>query len=92
MLGDPGGEISSLDDQALLGAAWISEIAEFRIFSRVFLDFCACRPRFEPPSVNLPCSTSIPVRMVLAHWRRLWSIGNGTTAQHRSRCNGGAWE
>jgi hypothetical protein len=29
VLGDPGGEISSLDDQALLGAAWISEIAEF---------------------------------------------------------------
>jgi hypothetical protein len=28
-LGDPGGEISSLDDQTLLGAAWVSEIAEF---------------------------------------------------------------
>ncbi len=29
LLGDPGGEISSSDDQTLLGAAWISEIAEF---------------------------------------------------------------
>jgi len=29
VLRDPGGEISSPDDQALLGAAWISEIAEF---------------------------------------------------------------
>ncbi len=29
LLGDPGGEISSPDDQTLLGAAWISEIAEF---------------------------------------------------------------
>ncbi len=29
LLVDPGGEISSLDDQTLLGAAWISEIAEF---------------------------------------------------------------
>jgi NAD(P)-dependent dehydrogenase (short-subunit alcohol dehydrogenase family) len=29
---------------------------------------------------------------MLAHRRRLWSIGNGTTAQHRSRRNGGAWE
>jgi hypothetical protein len=29
LLGDPGGEISSPDDQVLLGAAWISEIAEF---------------------------------------------------------------
>jgi hypothetical protein len=29
LLADPGGEISSPDDQALLGAAWISEIAEF---------------------------------------------------------------
>jgi hypothetical protein len=28
-LGDPGGEISSPDDQTLLGAAWVSEIAEF---------------------------------------------------------------
>lgn len=29
MLGDPGAEISSPKDQALLGAAWVSEIAEF---------------------------------------------------------------
>jgi hypothetical protein len=29
VLVDPGGEISAPDDQALLGAAWISEIAEF---------------------------------------------------------------
>jgi hypothetical protein len=29
LLGDPGGEISSPGDQALLGAAWVSEIAEF---------------------------------------------------------------
>jgi hypothetical protein len=29
VLRDPGGEISSPDDQSLLGAAWISEIAEF---------------------------------------------------------------
>jgi hypothetical protein len=29
LVADPGGEISSPDDQALLGAAWISEIAEF---------------------------------------------------------------
>ena len=29
LLGDPGGEISSPDDRILLGAAWISEIAEF---------------------------------------------------------------
>ena len=29
LLVDPGGEISSLDDRTLLGAAWISEIAEF---------------------------------------------------------------
>ncbi len=29
LLVDPGGEISSPDDQTLLGAAWISEIAEF---------------------------------------------------------------
>jgi hypothetical protein len=29
LLGDPGGEISSPEDLALLGAAWISEIAEF---------------------------------------------------------------
>jgi hypothetical protein len=29
LLVDPGGEISSPDDRALLGAAWISEIAEF---------------------------------------------------------------
>ena len=29
LLGDPGGEISSPDDRTLLGAAWISEIAEF---------------------------------------------------------------
>ncbi len=29
LLGDPGGEIPSVDDQTLLGAAWISEIAEF---------------------------------------------------------------
>jgi hypothetical protein len=29
VLGDPGSEISSPDDQTLLGAAWISEIAEF---------------------------------------------------------------
>jgi len=28
-LGDPGGEISAPGDQALLGAAWISEIADF---------------------------------------------------------------
>jgi hypothetical protein len=30
LLSDPGGEISSPDDRDLLGAAWISEIAEFR--------------------------------------------------------------
>jgi hypothetical protein len=29
VLRDPGGEISSPDDQALLGAAWVSEIDEF---------------------------------------------------------------
>ena len=29
ILRDPGSEISSPDDQALLGAAWVSEIAEF---------------------------------------------------------------
>ncbi len=29
LLTDPGGEISSPDDQTLLGAAWVSEIAEF---------------------------------------------------------------
>jgi len=29
LLSDPGGEISSADDRTLLGAAWISEIAEF---------------------------------------------------------------
>jgi len=29
LLSDPGGEISSPDDRTLLGAAWISEIAEF---------------------------------------------------------------
>ena len=29
LLVDPGGEIASSDDQTLLGAAWISEIAEF---------------------------------------------------------------
>jgi len=29
LLGNPGGEISSPNDQDLLGAAWISEIAEF---------------------------------------------------------------
>ena len=29
LLGDPGSEISSPDDRTLLGAAWISEIAEF---------------------------------------------------------------
>jgi hypothetical protein len=29
LLGDPGGEISSPKDQALLGSAWVSEIAEF---------------------------------------------------------------
>jgi hypothetical protein len=29
VLTDPGGEISSPNDQTLLGAAWISEIAEF---------------------------------------------------------------
>jgi NAD(P)-dependent dehydrogenase (short-subunit alcohol dehydrogenase family) len=29
---------------------------------------------------------------MLAPRRRLWSIGNGTTAQHRSRRNGDAWE
>jgi hypothetical protein len=29
LLVDPGGEIASPDDQTLLGAAWISEIAEF---------------------------------------------------------------
>jgi hypothetical protein len=29
LLADPGGEISSPDDRSLLGAAWISEIAEF---------------------------------------------------------------
>jgi hypothetical protein len=29
LLIDPGGEISSMDDRTLLGAAWISEIAEF---------------------------------------------------------------
>jgi hypothetical protein len=29
LLADPGGEISSPKDQALLGAAWVSEIAEF---------------------------------------------------------------
>jgi hypothetical protein len=29
LLGNPAGEISSLDDQTLLGAAWVSEIAEF---------------------------------------------------------------
>lgn len=29
LLGNPGGEISSPDDQNLLGAAWITEIAEF---------------------------------------------------------------
>jgi hypothetical protein len=29
VLADPGGEISSPDDQTLLGAAWVSEIAEF---------------------------------------------------------------
>jgi hypothetical protein len=29
LLADPGGEISSPDDRTLLGAAWISEIAEF---------------------------------------------------------------
>jgi len=29
LLVDPGGEISSPDDQSLLGAAWITEIAEF---------------------------------------------------------------
>jgi hypothetical protein len=29
LLVDPGGEISSPDDQTLLGAAWVSEIAEF---------------------------------------------------------------
>jgi hypothetical protein len=29
LLNDPGGEIASLDDRSLLGAAWISEVAEF---------------------------------------------------------------
>jgi hypothetical protein len=29
LLVDPGGEISSMEDRTLLGAAWISEIAEF---------------------------------------------------------------
>jgi hypothetical protein len=29
LLGDPGGEIASPDDEKLLGAAWISEVAEF---------------------------------------------------------------
>jgi hypothetical protein len=29
LLADPGGEISSPDDHTLLGAAWVSEIAEF---------------------------------------------------------------
>jgi hypothetical protein len=29
LLGDPGNEISSSDDRTILGAAWISEIAEF---------------------------------------------------------------
>jgi hypothetical protein len=29
VLADPGGEISSPDDRRLLGAAWVSEIAEF---------------------------------------------------------------
>jgi hypothetical protein len=29
ILSNPAGEISSLDDQTLLGAAWVSEIAEF---------------------------------------------------------------
>jgi hypothetical protein len=29
VLSDPGGEISSPDDRTLLGAAWVSEIAEF---------------------------------------------------------------
>jgi hypothetical protein len=29
LLSDPGGEISSADDRTLLGAAWVSEIAEF---------------------------------------------------------------
>jgi hypothetical protein len=45
LLGDPGGEISAPADQALLGAAWINEIAEFGGMDAVKKLYAAKMPR-----------------------------------------------
>ena len=45
LLVDPGGEISSPDDRTLLGAAWISEIAEFGGADAVRKLYAAKMPR-----------------------------------------------
>src|SRR3569833_2975334 len=74
----------------------ISEIAALRIFSRVFFDFCACRPSGITASVTLSCSNSGPVPPRVSNdacARTLRMVERRrTTAQRRRRRNGAARE
>ena len=58
VLRDPGGEISSPDDQALLGAAWISEIAEFGGSATVRKLYGTSMPHPNVPEVTKALATT----------------------------------
>jgi hypothetical protein len=52
VLGNPGGQISSADDQALLGAAWISEVAELAGPNAVRKLYAARMPKLTVEAVT----------------------------------------
>ena len=58
LLVDPGGEISSPDDRALLGAAWISEIAEFGGVNAVQKLYSAKMPHADVVQVTKALGTT----------------------------------
>jgi hypothetical protein len=58
LLADPGGEISSPKDQASLGAAWISELAEFGGMDAVKKLYAARMPHANVADVTRALSTT----------------------------------
>lgn len=58
VLGDPGGEIASPEDERLLGAAWISEVAEFGGADAVRKLYSAKMPHPSVADVTKVLSTS----------------------------------
>jgi hypothetical protein len=60
LLSDPGGEISSPDDRNLLGAAWVSEIAEFGGVAAVRKLYAAKMPHPNIAEVTKALGTTPP--------------------------------